>query len=96
MSIWGLAAVVTVLKPMYEMTSSAPLFTASVKLPSRSVTVAFVVPFSVTVAPITVSPSGCFTTPFTVSCWAKATVHTIESAAPRMTFLKFLILILFF
>ncbi len=86
---------VTVLNPTYEITSSAPSFTASEKLPSRSVTVVFCVPFSVTVAPITVSPSGSFTMPFTVSDCAEATVHTIESMVPRTIFLSCLILFFF-
>ncbi len=43
-----------------------------VKLPSKSVAVPFVVPFSITVAPIKGSPVESSTTPWTSIFWAKA------------------------
>ena len=45
--------------------------TIKIKLPSKSVTVAFVVPFWITVAPIIGSPLSSFMTPWTLMFCAK-------------------------
>ena len=57
-------------KPMKEKTIVAPCLTVNVKLPSKSVMMPLVVPFSTTLAPMTGSFVASTTTPFTVTVCA--------------------------
>ena len=65
---------------MQETTRVAPGFTVRVYSPSRVVDTPLLVPFSITVAPIT----GCLDTSKTVPdtfCWAKALAQKARQAA---------------
>ena len=61
-----LSLMVLGLKPMYEMSSAASRGAFSVKVPSASVIVPFVVPATFTVAPITGSPFSSPINPLTM------------------------------
>ena len=66
------------------MVISAPCFTDKENLPSKSVIVPFVVPFSSTVAPIMGSPSDLeITVPSTCKLCACNTIHTIVNRSVK-------------
>ena len=67
---------------MYEKTSVLPASTFRRKLPSKSVTVPLVVPFSITVAPMT-GPMASFTVPV-ISCAHIINVPVINNRKLRM------------
>ena len=66
----------------------APSLTLIVKLPSKSVIVPFEVPFSITVAPIIVSPFVSTTVPL-ISVCAHMTVLTDRRTKLRKSFFSF-------
>ena len=74
---------------MYEIVSVASAGTLRAKLPSRSVTVPLLVPFCITVAPITVSPVWSVTTPCTLmSCASKLKGISIAKSPSAKLFLR--------
>ena len=94
------------------MTRVAPGFTLMVKPPLKSVTTPFVVPFSITVAPMSV-PSASLTCPVTfldcctsseelvppgaaTACWVLNNPKREQSPIKQMVFLKFTCIIIRF
>ena len=61
------------------MTSVVPAATFNLKLPSKSVTVPFDVPFSITVAPMTPSPRSSTTVPVIIPVCAYINVHATRA-----------------